>query len=72
MNAAESLARLHRCAVSSFPLLFAYWISTQVSYAVSLLFIKGTRSKRRGLDESGACANYVETEQVSGTAIIIG
>ena len=35
-----------------------------------LLFIKGTRSKRRGLDESGACANYVETEQVSGTKII--
>ncbi|XP_060589408.1 phosphatidylinositide phosphatase SAC2-like [Ruditapes philippinarum] len=24
----------------------------------------GTRSKRRGLDETGACANYVETEQI--------
>ncbi|XP_064601355.1 phosphatidylinositide phosphatase SAC2-like [Liolophura sinensis] len=24
----------------------------------------GTRSKKRGLDETGACANYVETEQV--------
>ena len=24
----------------------------------------GTRSKKRGIDESGACANYVETEQV--------
>lgn len=27
-------------------------------------FIAGTRSKKRGLDETGACANYVETEQV--------
>ncbi|XP_053406401.1 phosphatidylinositide phosphatase SAC2-like [Mercenaria mercenaria] len=25
---------------------------------------QGTRSKRRGLDETGACANYVETEQI--------
>ncbi|XP_052831657.1 phosphatidylinositide phosphatase SAC2 isoform X1 [Octopus bimaculoides] len=24
----------------------------------------GTRSKKRGLEESGACANYVETEQI--------
>lgn len=24
----------------------------------------GTRTKMRGLDETGACANYVETEQV--------
>lgn len=24
----------------------------------------GTRSKKRGLDEKGSCANYVETEQV--------
>jgi hypothetical protein len=24
----------------------------------------GTRYKRRGLDEEGKCANYVETEQV--------
>ncbi|KAL4231442.1 Phosphatidylinositide phosphatase SAC2 [Mactra antiquata] len=24
----------------------------------------GTRSKRRGLDDAGACANYVETEQI--------
>ena len=29
-----------------------------------ILIITGTRSKRRGLDETGACANYVETEQV--------
>ena len=28
------------------------------------IIFSGTRSKRRGLDETGACANYVETEQV--------
>ena len=43
-----------------------------MSCPISIIVYKGTRSKRRGLDESGACANYVETEQVSGTAIIIG
>lgn len=28
------------------------------------LHFLGTRTKMRGLDETGACANYVETEQV--------
>lgn len=28
-------------------------------------FRAGTRYKRRGIDEFGNCANYVETEQVS-------
>lgn len=28
------------------------------------LHFVGTRTKMRGLDETGACANYVETEQV--------
>ena len=27
--------------------------------------VPGTRYKRRGVDEEGRCANYVETEQVS-------
>lgn len=27
-------------------------------------FRAGTRYKRRGLDETGHCANYVETEQI--------
>jgi len=26
----------------------------------------GTRYKRRGVDEQGYCANYIETEQVRG------
>nr|XP_054766255.1 phosphatidylinositide phosphatase SAC2-like [Lytechinus pictus] len=31
-------------------------------------FRAGTRYRRRGIDESGACANYVETEQILQTA----
>lgn len=29
-------------------------------------FRAGTRYKRRGVDDKGNCANYVETEQVGG------
>ena len=33
---------------------------------ITLIFclLTGTRSRKRGIDESGAVANYVETEQV--------
>lgn len=34
--------------------------------AKSYVFV-GTRYKRRGVDEEGNCANYVETEQVTNT-----
>ena len=71
MHAAKSQGRLHSCTGSSEHLFVAYWVSIKFHNLTQLLFIKGTRSKRRGLDESGACANYVETEQVSGTVIII-
>ena len=30
-----------------------------------MLVLTGTRSRKRGIDSDGACANYVETEQVS-------
>ena len=33
-------------------------------FKLCICIILGTRSKKRGLDETGACANYVETEQV--------
>ena len=33
-------------------------------FNICICIILGTRSKKRGLDETGACANYVETEQV--------
>lgn len=44
-------------------------IKDPLSYNMILLsrrsrYRAGTRSKRRGLDETGACANYVETEQM--------
>jgi hypothetical protein len=39
------------------------------TFTISLIsrrsrFRAGTRYKRRGVDESGKCANYVETEQI--------
>ena len=36
----------------------------QCKYTKPQFSFAGTRSKKRGIDESGACANYVETEQV--------
>ena len=34
-------------------------------YIYILYICVGTRYKRRGVNENGHCANYVETEQVS-------
>lgn len=36
-------------------------------YSVYILFASGTRYRRRGIDEDGHCANFVETEQILQT-----
>ena len=62
----KSCSLLYTCCVSA-----ACIITTALTMTKSVIFVvAGTRYKRRGVDDEGNTANYVETEQV--TLYVVG